>query len=402
MGTSSNETGDIDVRRHSICRRHSKTKTALRPRFGVVITLLFSSALTFAPSGFAQDTLDAIETNPDAPLAGAWKVRLDAPLLVVRNTSGELEGLKFESSSSSFGIPAGAGSLQLGYAVTSATNLGLNLGWSESETKVEVEMTEEPIEAKLSQYRLGLYGEHLFLGSGAVHPSLGAFGEILGGSSAGQDASGLGLGLNGALQIFIGNHASLDVNLRGQWVSLSVGDTDTTGFEFAGGLGFAVWLGGETEPPPTVSEPTPSFSGSNTSHTSATDSPPANTPTPPTDKRGDTATVQFSGGVTLTVAGTAKEPTFKLLVRGPSGECGAAVLMIGKRTETLEASPETLKFGSQDAYVYRGDLPAETLKQMARAAATTLVQVAVCGGTHQAGVFARQPLVEFIKASPSD
>lgn len=399
MGSSSNDGRGRDVAGRSARERHRGA--ARRGPLAILSALPFALGLTVAPRVYAQETLDAPEPNPDAPLAGAWKLRLDAPLLVIRNTSARVEGQKFEYSASNFGIPAGAGSFQLGYAVTSATNLGLNLGWSQSEAKIAMPgASQEAIETKLSQYRLGLYGEHLFLTNGIVHPSLGVLGELLGGTSGGQDASGLGLGLNGGLQIFIGNHASFDVNVRGEWVSSTVGDTTTTGFEFAGGLGLALWLGGETLSPDSSDDTSASFGRPSTSDAPRADAAPAAAPSNETSS--DRATVQFSGGVTLTVEGTVEEPTFKLIVRGPSGECGPVELTMGERVETLEATPHKVEFGSQEAFVYSGHLTTHSLERMARASATTLVQIAVCGDTHQAGVFARQPLNEFLAGASSE
>lgn len=343
----------------------------------------------------AQDAAPSAVSD-DAPLAGAVKLRLDAPILLTRTTKGEADGQRVSVSTSSAGVPAGGANLQLGYAVSASANIGLQLAFVESESKVESSADpESAYTAESSQYKVGLYGEHLFIGTGYVHPSLGVFGEILGGKS-GQDFSGVGLGGSGAIQMFLGHHASLDFNLRAEWVSVSVGETSTSGFEFGGGLGLALWFGGsepesptEAGPPDANDEsgggvPAPVGGTASTSETS--------------EAWADSAVVQLSGATTLTVKGEPDAPTFQLLVRNPEGECSTVEFAIGDHSESIEsAEPKKVALGSTEAIVFAGDFPAPLLRRLVRASAETPVRILACGGDYTAGFFAREPLRAFMR-----
>lgn len=363
----------------------------------VFVPMLATLALT-ARSGVAQEEV-APPMSPDAPLPGAWKLRLDAPLILIRSAEGEASGQQIGVSTTSFGLPASGANLQLGYAATASTNLGLQLGWVQSESKVTVEGAEaSSTTVKSSQYRVGVYGEHLFLGTGSVHPSLGAVGELLGGD-AGQVTSGLGLGANGAVQVFIGKHASLDFNVRCEWLSLSVGEAKTSGFEFAGGFGVSLWFGGRE-----LQSDSPSIQMGSTqqTNTAPSEGAPTGVSTDGDSSRASdsdaTATVQFAGATTLTVSGEPAEPTFQLLVRRPEGECTDVRFVVADQEEVIEnVSPVRIASGSSDAVVFRGEIPAKLVRRMANASVETPVRVRACGRDDMAGFFDREPLREFLR-----
>lgn len=358
------------------------------------VVVLVTGVLT-AQSALAQEE-GPPPANPDAPLSGSWKLRLDAPIVFTRSTDGEAAGQKVEATATSFGLPAAGTNLQLGYAVTPSANLGLQLGWVQSESTVKIDGAQgSSVTVKSSQYRVGIYGEHLFLSSGSVHPSLGVVGEVIGGNS-GQDSSGVGVGANGGVQVFIGSHASLDFNVRGEWLSLSVGETKTSGFEFAGGIGVALWFGGSEPAHSTDAEASERDTqlGSTEAESTATSDVAA----AEASDSSSTAAVQFSGATTLTVKGDPAAPTFQLLVRNPEGECADVRVVVGEQEQTIDgAASEKVSLGSSDAVVYRGEIPADLVRRMANAQAETPVRIRACGRDDMAGFFNREPLRDFLR-----